>query len=274
MPALYLINLDGNALAPGVKPAGETIEKWDGYAQPVGLHYSPYDDWLAKWAKDGDSSCCFHYNRRYQDEKWLDFQWAQTGHDGLHLYHKVQRMFDNKPTKAGMNGESTYEGMGEGKLGLGWWQGEDAWNQLMHGGTMGVVYGAVSLWQWKITPDEPGWPEWTNAPISWRQALNFEGGKYVGLVSKAFKDFDFTDMERRWDLTEDNKPLLAKEGIFYVSYLNTGGDIKIKGVPVGLSYYWFNPKTGAFENEGKTEVGGSFHSPDSQPWVLLIGKRK
>ncbi|HEY9490026.1 MAG TPA: DUF4038 domain-containing protein, partial [Chryseosolibacter sp.] len=271
-PALWLVNLDGNALAPGVKPGAEAIEKWDAYGQPVGLHYSPYDDWLASWAK-GDSTCCFHFNRKYQSEPWLDFQWAQTGHDGLHLYHKVSRMYENKPTKASMNGESTYEGMGEGKLGLGWWQGEDAWNQLMNGGTMGVIYGAASLWQWKITPDEPGWPEWTNAPVSWRQALDLEGGKYVAYVSRAFEGFDFTDMEKRWDLTEGKKPLLAKEGIFYISYLNNGGEINIKDVPNDLPYYWFDPRAGEFVDEGKTSQDGTFSAPDNKPWVLVIGKR-
>lgn len=271
-PALWLVNLDGNALAPGVKPGGEAIEKWDGYRQPVGLHYSPYDDWLASWAK-GDSTCCFHYNRTYQEEPWLDFQWAQTGHDGLHLYHKVERMYENEPTKAGMNGESTYEGMGEGKHGLGWWQGNDAWNQLMHGGTMGVVYGAACLWQWKITPDEPGWPEWTNAPMSWRDALDLEGGRYVGYISKAFKGFDFTDMERRWDLTEGNKPLLAREGLFYISYLETGGELAIKDVPAGLPYYWFDPVSGNFNDEGKTTPEQVFKAPDENPWVLIVGKR-
>ena len=273
MSAFWLINLDGHPLhAPGVKPGGEAIEKWDGYGQPVGLHYSPYDDYVAGWAK-GDSSCCFHYNRTYQDEPWLDFQWAQTGHEGKHLYHKVERMYDTKPTKANLNGESTYEGMGGGKLGLGWWQGQDAWNQLMHGGTMGVVYGAASLWQWKVTPDEPGWPEWTNSPVSWREALDLEGGKYVAFVSKAFQGFDFTDMEKRWDLTEGNKPLLAKEGIFYISYLESGGDIKIKNVPVDLSYFWFNPVTGEFKDQGKTTSEGIFKSPDQNPWVLIIGER-
>ena len=64
------------------------------------------DDYLPSWA-GGDSSRCFHYNRSYQDEPWLDFQWAQTGHDGLHLYHKVERMYDNKPVKACLNGEPT-----------------------------------------------------------------------------------------------------------------------------------------------------------------------
>ena len=273
MPAFWLVNLDGNPrLAPGVKPGGEAIEKWDGYGQPVGLHYSPYDDWLASWA-EGDSSCCFHYNRIYQDEPWLDFQWAQTGHEGKHLYHKVERMYDTKPTKANLNGESTYEGMGGGKLGLGWWQGQDAWNQLMHGGTMGVVYGAASLWQWKVTPDEPGWPEWTNSPVSWREALDLEGSKYVAFVSKAFQGFDFTDMEKRWDLTEGNKPLLAREGIFYISYLESGGDIKIKNVPTELSYFWFNPVTGEFKDQEKTTSEGIFKSPDQNPWVLIIGER-
>ena len=273
MPALWLVNLDGNALAPGVKPGGEAIELWDAYRQPVGLHYSPYDDWLATWAK-GDSTCCFHYNKNFQSEPWLDFQWAQTGHDGLHLYHKVSRMYDNKPTKASMNGEPTYEGMGEGKQGLGWWQGEDAWNQLMNGGTMGVIYGAASLWQWKITPDEPGWPEWTNAPVSWRQALELEGGQYVGNVSKAFEGFDFTDMERRWDLTDGNKPLLAKPGIFYISYLEKGGEISIKNVPINLPYHWFDPAKGEFRDQGKTSQGGIFKAPDGKPWVLVVGERK
>lgn len=272
-PALWLVSLDSNGLAPGVKPGGQTIEKWDAYHQPVGLHYSPYDDYLASWAK-GDSSCCFHYNRTYQDEPWLDFQWAQTGHDGKHIYHKVERMYDAKPVKANLDGEPTYEGMGDGKLGLGWWQGEDAWNQLMHGATMGVVYGAAGLWQWKITADEPGWPEWTNAPVSWREALDLDGARYVAFISKAFHGFDFTDMERRWDLTEGNKPLLARQGTFYVSYLEHGGEIKIKDVPTGLPYFWFDPVNGEFQEEGKTPSSGLFKSPDEHPWVLVIGERK
>jgi hypothetical protein len=272
-PAFWLVNLDGNALAPGVKPGGQAIEEWDTYRQPVGLHYSPYDDYIAAWA-NGDSTCCFHYNRRYQEEPWLDFQWAQTGHDGLHLYHKVERMYDNQPTKAVMNGESTYEGMGGGKHGLGWWQGEDAWMQLMHGGTMGVVYGAASLWQWKITADESGWPEWTNSPHSWREALDLEGSKYVAFISEAVKGFDFTDMEKRWDLTEGNKPLLAREGKFYLTFMNKGSEIRIKGVPSDLPYFWFDPVNGKFAAEGKSTTDGVFKAPDERPWVLIVGDRK
>jgi hypothetical protein len=269
-PTFYLVSADGTGLDPGVKPGGGEIEKWDAYHQPAGIHYNPADDYLAPWAQ-GDSSKCFHFNKSYQSDAWLDFQWAQTGHNGEHLYHKVERMYDNQPVKAALNGEPTYEGMGGGKHGLGWWQGEEAWNQLMHGGTMGVVYGAATLWQWKITPDEAGWAEWTDQPLNWEDAMKMEGSKYPGYVSKAFAGFDFADMQRRWDLS-DGKPLLAKEGVFYVSYLNEGGSITIKGVPKGLPFYWFDPKTGEVKKEGVTE-GETFTAPDSSPWVLLVGRR-
>ncbi len=272
-PAFWLVSGDAHGLDPGVKPGGEMIEKWDAYQQPTGIHYNPADDYLASWA-NGDSSRCFHYNRSYQDERWLDFQWAQTGHDGKHLYHKVARMYENLPVKANLNGEPTYEGMGGGRNGLGWWQGEEAWNQLMHGGTMGVVYGAATLWQWKVTPDEPGWDEWTDAPMSWREAIDLEGSRYVGFVSRAFAGYPFTDMEKRWDLTGNNMPLLAVEGKFYISYLANGGNIAIRNVPEGLPYQWFNPVTGEFAAGGLTGKDLKLEAPGKQPWVLIIGEKE
>ncbi|MBK5279319.1 MAG: DUF4038 domain-containing protein [Bacteroidia bacterium] len=272
MPAFWLVSGDGTGRDQGVKPGGEEVEKWDCYSQPTGIHYNPADNFLAAWAQ-GDSTKCFHFNRTYQEEPWLDFQWAQTGHDGNHLTYKVEGMYENQPTKANLNGEPTYEGMGGGKLGLGWWQGEEAWTQLMHGGTMGVVYGAAGLWQWKVTPDEVGWAEWTDQPVSWREALALEGSNYVGYVSKAFQGFDFTDMEKRWDLTEGNKPLLASDGKFYVAYLATGGKLKINNLPLNLPYFWFNPKTGELRESGKTNATGQFNAPDANPWVVLVGER-
>ena len=273
MPAFWLVSGDSHGLDPGVKAGGEMVEKWDTYRQPTGIHYNPYDDFLASWAK-GDSSCCFHYNQSHQAEEWLDFQWAQTGHDGLHLYHKVERMYDNKPVKAALNGEPTYEGMGGGKNGLGWWQGEEAWTQLMKGGTMGVVYGAVCLWQWKITPDEPGWEEWTDAPMSWAEAMKQEGSRYAGLVAKAFDGYDFTDMEKRPDLTNDKNLMLARENSFYISYLERGGEININSLPENLPYRWFNPVNGEIIESGITGKQKLFKAPDSKPWVLIIGEKK
>jgi hypothetical protein len=271
-PAFWLVSADGTGLDPGVKPGGEEIEEWDAYQQPTGIHYNPADDYMPVWAQ-GDSAKCFHYNRSHQSAPWLDFQWAQTGHDGKHIPYKVVRMYDEKPTKAVLNGEPTYEGMGGGKHGLGWWQGEEAWTNLMNGGTMGVVYGAAGLWQWKLTIDEPGWDTWTDQRVSWETALDLEGSRYPGNIGKALKGFDFTDMEKHWDLTEGNKPLLAKEGKFYIAYLPEGGEIKIKSIPDGLSFYWFDPVRGEFASDGEATSNMTFKSRDTKPWVLLIGNR-
>ena len=270
MPALWLIAGDHNGKDPGVKESGAMLQKWDCYQQPVGIHYNPCDDFVATWAEGNPLDHCLHYNKTYQNEDWLDFQWAQTGHEGEHLYHKVERMYNNVPIKAVANGEPTYEGMGNGRNGLGWWQGEEAWLQLMHGGTMGVVYGAASLWQWKITPDEKGWEAWTDQPLSWAGALQLQGSSYVGLLGQITKNLDIKDIEKRWDLAE-GRPLLAKEGELYIAYLRNGGELTIKGLPENLDYIWINPKTGLPKQMGKA-TKENFKAPDFSPWVLVIKK--
>lgn len=266
-PAFWLLGGDHNGKDPGILESGEMLQEWDCYEQPTGIHYNPCDDYLATWA-DGNSDHCFHGNKSFQDAAWLDFQWAQTGHDSKHLYHKVARMYENLPTKAVANGEPTYEGMNAGKNGLGWWQGEEAWMQLMHGGTMGVVYGAASLWQWKTTPDEKGWEAWTDQPLSWKGAMQLEGSKYVGLINEILGGLDMADIEKKWSLA-NGKPLLAKEGKLYLSYLNEGGEIEIRHIPNTLNYRWVNPKNGEMKQMGKVS-SGKFKAPDENPWVLII----
>ncbi len=268
-PAFWLLGGDHNGKDPGVLESGKMMQEWDGYAQPTGLHYNPCDDYLASWAEEGGDHC-FHENKTYQDQEWLDFQWAQTGHDGEHLYHKVERMYDNLPVKAVANGEPTYEGMNAGKNGLGWWQGEEAWMQLMHGGTMGVVYGAATLWQWKISATEEGWPAWTDQPTSWKEAMQMEGSIYVGLIGKILGGLPLADIEKRWDLA-DGTPLLAREGELYISYLNEGGEITIEHLPQSLNYTWIDPKTGNPKQFGKV-TGTTLRAPDNNPWVLLVKK--
>ncbi|WP_422082796.1 DUF4038 domain-containing protein [Ulvibacterium sp.] len=267
-PAFWLIAGDHDANDPGVKESGEMLQLWDSYQQPTGLHYNPCDDYIATWAKNDPDKHCMHFNKTHQAEKWLDFQWAQTGHGGEHLYHKVERMYQNLPTKAVANGEPTYEGMNAGQNGLGWWQGEEAWMQLMHGGTMGVVYGAACLWQWKVSPKEEGWEAWTDQPLSWKGALKLKGSEYVGRVGKILHGLDMTDIQKRWDLA-NGKPLLAKEGQLYISYLNEGGEIQIPDVPSTLNYRWVDPKTGVIKQLGKA-TKTTFKAPSKDPWILII----
>ncbi len=270
-PAMWLVSGDGTGKAVGVKEGGETVEEWDAYHQPAGIHYNPADDYIPDWA---DESYEPHYNQSFQDAAWLDFQWAQTGHGAEHLYHKVERMYENQSVKAVANGEPTYEGIREPGNGAGWWQGEEAWMQLMSGGTMGVVYGAGGIWQWKVSADEEGWPDWANSQLSWREALDLEGSRYVGYVAKALEGMPFAEILKRPDLA-GGKPCLAKPGEIYVSYLDNGGDITLSELEPGLPFRWFNPKTGAFAEEGTTASSTqTFTAPDTAPWVLLVGEKQ
>ena len=89
-----------------------------------------------------------------------------------------------------------------------------------------------------------------------------------------FDGYDFTDMEKRSDLTDGNRLMLAIENSFYISYLENGGEIKLKSHPDNLPYSWFNPATGEIIESGISGNQTVFRAPDSKPWVLIIGEKK
>ena len=267
-PAMWLVSADGTGKERVTEPAGLEIEEWDAYGQPTGIHYSPFDDRKADWTDDPQFG--FHYNRSYHDAAWLDFQWCQTGHGGEHLPDKVRRMHDYMPTKAVANGEPTYERIGRPDNAIGWWQGHEAWLNLTAGGTMGVVYGAGSLWNWKIAADEPGWADWCNSNNSWAEAIEFEGSRYVGFVSRALAGYDITDMTK---LPQVGPQAVGKPGELYIVYLPEGGAVKLAGLEGKLPYQWFNPRTGEFAAGGMAGKK-KMTTPSKEPWVLLAGNRR
>jgi hypothetical protein len=273
IPVMYLVSADGSGKEAGIKETGQMLEKWDCYAQPTGLHYSPADDYVPDWFKGDPNDYYKHLNKTYQEEPWLDFQWCQTGHGGEHILYKVEKMYYNKPTKAVANGEPTYERIGNPDNGTGWWQGHEAWSQLVSGGTMGIVYGAAGVWNWKIRSEEPGFEAWSTTNSSAIEAIKFEGSKYPGLLGKGLEGYNLTDMEIGHHLT-DNHKLLYKKNVFYASYLPEGGKITIDSLKVGLPVRYYNPQTGAFTEAGSvSEEKQSFAVPYNEPWVLLIGER-
>lgn len=255
-PAIWLISADGQGAYRSTIACGEEIEKWDAYQQPAGFHYSP-----GEWP----------HSR--QDAPWLDFQWTQTGHDGAHRQTKVRPMSDMMPVKAVANGEPTYEGIRDAGNGAGWWQGEEAWLNLTSGGTMGIVYGAGGLWQWKLAPDEQGWPDWANSPgVSWQEAVQLPGSRLVGFIGKALARFDTTDMT---NLPEVSAQTVGKRGTLYISYVTNGDGISIAGLTAELPYVWFDPRSGEFAKTGRVALSTQILTPpSSEPWILLVGQRR
>ncbi len=203
----------------------------------------------------------------------MDFQWCQTGHGGEHQSWKVEKMYNNLPTKASANGEPTYEGIRDSTNGAGWWQGHEAWLNYMSGGTMGVVYGAGGLWNWKLTADEPGWPEWANSDVSWEEAIELPGAMYVGYLGRALRDLDLNDIAKHPELAEGNL-CLAKPGELFIIYLPEGGSVMVNQIPENGTYTWFDPQGGKFVSEGKLQSGmEKFESPLDGFSVMLIQKK-
>ncbi|GAB4434004.1 MAG: DUF4038 domain-containing protein [Chloroflexi bacterium OHK40] len=238
-PVIYLVGGDGSGYELQVAAGGVEVEAWDAYSQPTGIHYRPHAD-----------------NRAHQDAPWLDFQWCQTGHGGEHIPERVADMWRNTPVKAVANGEPTYEHGGRRGKAAGWWQGHEAWSNLCAGGTMGVVYGAGSLWQWVLRPGEPGHaPFFLAEGASWREALEFEGSRYVGLLPRMFEGLPFTDMRPCWDLALVPRGLTVP-GKLYLSYAAEGGPLLIfadQAVP--RRYRIMDPRTGAVVREGVRASG-------------------
>jgi hypothetical protein len=233
-PAIWLVSADGDGLAPGVDPAGWEIERWDAYGHPTGIHYAPHQHPLA-----------------YQDRPWLDFQWCQTGHNGEHVPQRVAMMWEKRPVKAVANGEPTYEHIGEPGRAAGWWQGHEAWSNLTSGGTMGVVYGAGSLWQWRLDAQEEH-QEWCTARgAGWREALDFEGSHYVGIISRIFAGLPFADMEPDYCHTYGRAGLIVP-GKLLIVYLPNGGDLRIARSAAAPGHYRVvDPRSGAVVAAGE-----------------------
>jgi len=251
LPAIWLVSADGDGFASGVDPGGWEIERWDAYQQPTGIHYAPHQN---PWA--------------YQDRPWLDFQWCQTGHNGEHVPQRVAMMWEKRPVKAIANGEPTYEHIGEPGRAAGWWQGHEAWQNLTAGGTMGVVYGAGSLWQWRLDTTEEH-QEWCVARhAGWREALDFEGSRYVGILSRIFDGLPFAGMEPNYQHTY-GRPGLIVPGKFYLVYLYKGSSMELaksEGVPE--KYRVLDPKTADIVASG--EGHGRIQIDTNEPRVVIF----
>ena len=240
-PAVYLVGADGAGDEPQVEAGGDEVHEWDAYGQPTGIHYRPHG-----------------VNDHFQDAPWLDFQSCQTGHEAEHVQERVADMWRNRPAKGVLNGEPSYEHSGRRGRAEGWWQGHEAWSNLCAGGTMGVVYGAASLWQWRLHAEEPGHlPYFLAEGAGWREALDFEGSRYVGLVSKILAGLPLLDMAPDWTSAIAMRAL-SVPGRLYLCYRANGGDISVRDERVPLPYRIVDPRTGEVVATGTREAGSDW----------------
>jgi hypothetical protein len=257
-PAIYLPGADGAGTEPQIEAGGREIRAWDAYRQPTGVHYRPHA----------------HPNA-HQDADWLDFQACQTGHTGDHVPDRLATMWAYRPAKAIMNGEPSYEHTGRRGVAEGWWQGHEAWSNVCAGAVMGVAYGAAGLWQWRLHPAEPGHGEFFLCPdAGWREALEFEGSRYVGLVGRILGDLPLAGASPCWDVGLNTRGLLDP-GVVYVGYAEHGGRwmfLDAEGrVP---SRYWIvDPRTGNVRQSGTRPADGvPIEVEGHDPYVVVCAE--
>jgi hypothetical protein len=182
-------------------------------------------------------------------------------------------MWRNTPHKAVANGEPTYENGGRPGKAAGWWQGHEAWSNLSAGGTMGVVYGAGSLWQWLLRPDEPEHSEYFRAEgASWREALDFAGSSFVGLISKILEGLPLADMQPNWQVTLGRRGLLVP-GKLFVQYTWEGGPHIFFGHDIPNRYRVIDPRTGALVQTGvraSSSARRTVDEPSREPRVFIF----
>ena len=116
---------------------------------------------------------------------------------------------------------------------------------------MGVVYGAASLWNWRLRPDEPGHADWCTVPnAGWEEALQFEGSKYPGIAATILNQYPIRGMEPNWTCTYGRRGLLIPNRMF-VLYLSRGGSTTIISTKVPRCYRVSDLKTGETVGEGR-----------------------
>jgi hypothetical protein len=252
-PIVYLVGSDGAGDEPQVIAGGTEVHEWDAYGQPTGIHYRPHG-----------------VNNHNQAADWLDFQSCQTGHEGEHVPDRVADMWRNRPVKGVMNGEPSYEHSGRRGKAAGWWQGDEAWSNLCAGGTLGVVYGAASLWQWRLHPGEGGHePYFLAEDAGWREALDFEGSTYVGLISTILAGLPTTDMGPNWRLAIAMR-CLSVPGRLFLCYRANGGAVPIVDETVPRDYRIVDPRTGEIVASGRhAGAGDSIPDKGGEPRVYI-----
>ncbi|NPA36713.1 MAG: DUF4038 domain-containing protein [Chlorobi bacterium] len=225
----------------------------------------------------------------FQNENWLDFNMAQTGHSYKNnpVYKMMLENYCLKPTKPIINGEPQYEDhpvhfspQNERFVAFDVRQA-GYWSVLA--GAAGHTYGNHNIWQmW-----QPGRQPITAARIPWYAAIYQPGAQQMGYMRKLFESRNFLEMIPDQDVLANvfgqNKNEIraakGKDGSFIIIYTPHGNPVHVKMEELSgdvISGYWYNPREGTsikiepFDNAKKTKAFVPPSSGQMTDWVLVL----
>jgi len=229
----------------------------------------------------------------FQDDSWLDFNMAQTGHSKNNnpVYNSIGSDYNLKPTKPCLDGEPQYEDIPVGFSPMNErFTDFDArqaayWSVLA--GALGHTYGNNNIWQmWK-----PGRNPVINARIPWNEAIHQPGAMQMGYMRKLFESRPFLEMvpdqqilAKTFGQNKDEiRAARGKDRSFVIVYSPYGNPIHLnleKMAADTLSGYWYNPREDfsiniePFTNNKKIEAFTPPSSGSRTDWVLVLDDKK
>ncbi len=226
----------------------------------------------------------------FRDEKWFSFLGYQSGHgddDNLHRWTAAgpaSTEWSKEPARPIINLEPNYEDH------LAYQSRQPhpplnirraAYWSLLCVPPAGVTYGGHGVWGWHAERGPaPAHPN-TGDGDPWHVAMNMPGAQQM----KHLYDF-FGAIE--WQRLRPDQSLVANqakaaenfivaarsdEGDMAVLYAPGGNSVRVNGESLNLPLRakWYNPRTGAWTDEGlmKSKVQG-FTKPNTKDWLLYL----
>lgn len=225
----------------------------------------------------------------FHNEKWLDFNMAQTGHcqQNYAVYERmIKRDYEKSPVKPCMDAEPRYENhpVCWKPDSLGWFDAVDVRNALywnLFSGALGHTYGCHEIWQMKSPEHEPIGLVRGN----WYSSLDLEGAGDMIHARRLMESLNWEDRAPAYDIVvsendDPEKKILAIKAKDYVLVYIPGNkefvcDLSSFGKSNELKVQWMNPRTGEFSKAGSCKVSSSVHftTPSygrENDWVLIL----
>ncbi|MEN8193205.1 MAG: DUF4038 domain-containing protein, partial [Bacteroidota bacterium] len=225
----------------------------------------------------------------FLNDKWLDFNMAQTGHWRRHekVYKLITNDYNLEPIKPCINGEPQYEDIPvrfdvSNERFTAYDIREAAYWSILSG-AFGHTYGNNNIWQMWTEERESV----LGARLTWKQAIHHPGSTQMGYIRKIFESRPFLELVPDQQILSDYfgqdydniRTARDKNGSFFIVYIPQGQTTRLRIQKLkaeSVSGYWFNPREGIsikieqFENPNKDM---DISPPTSGPrtdWILIL----
>lgn len=205
------------------------------------------------------------------DMEWFNFHMYQSSH----RMESVQTSIDCakgcralKPVRPVLNGEPCYENICcykelDKKLNREFTR-EVLWKSILAGGNAGITYGAHGIWSWHCEGEPFHYEKDWGMPVSWREAMKFEGSDDAVRMKIFFEELPWWELEPancKFNVNYSEGIIAATpDASHIVAYISKGKQLKFE-MPLKSKYMAsiFVPANGDMKAEEYVIKDGEIH---------------